>query len=333
VPLWLALGVLILWTLHTRADPPAAGTLDNTFGNGGIVITSINGRNDVTSMALQSDGKIVAAGKSYNGSNDDFAVVRYNTDGSLDTSSNGSGKVVTAIGLNNDKAYGVAVQDNGKIVVAGIWINSAVRAKIAVVRYNADDALDTSFNGTGIVTTDISAYNDFANGLVIQPDGKIVIGGFGQDPGADAFELVRYNSDGSLDVSLNSTGIVKTEVGGHRRISGNPSFDSNTMTVNLTDVTNVQTMTVTLSGVTDTFNQLLPDTPVSMNVLIGDTTGDKTMNSADVSQTKAKSGQAVGRNELQARCNRGWFDKQCRWLIGEIEIRNRIAVTSGSGCF
>lgn len=194
----------------------AAGDLDPSFGNGGIVVTSVNGTDDfATSMALQSDGKIVAAGASFNGTNYDFAVLRYNADGSLDTSFNGTGRVVTAIGANDDKAYGVALQSDGKIVVAGFSVNSAVRAKIAVVRYNPDGSLDTTFNETGIVITDNSAFNDFANSVIVQPDGKIVIGGLSSDAAAlDSFELVRYESDGTLDISFGDMGIAKTDVGG-----------------------------------------------------------------------------------------------------------------------
>ncbi len=76
-------------------------------------------------------------------------------------------------------------------------------------------------------------------------------------------------------------------------VSGSPTFSGNTMTVNLTGVADVQKITVTLSNVTDSFAQVLPDKAVSVNMLVGDVTANKTVNSTDVSQTKLQSGQAV----------------------------------------
>ena len=103
-------------------------------------------------MAIQSDGKIVVAGDVDNGSNDDFAVARYNADGSLDTTFDGDGKVTTAIGTAEIDAYAVAIQADGKIVVAGDAYNGSDN-DFAVVRYNADGSLDTTFDGDGKVTT------------------------------------------------------------------------------------------------------------------------------------------------------------------------------------
>ena len=96
------------------------GSLDSNFDSDGKVTTEVGSTNDYAlSVAIQSDGKIVAAGYSNNGSNDDFALVRYNTDGSLDASFDGDGKVITAIGGGADYALSVAIQSDGKIVAAG----------------------------------------------------------------------------------------------------------------------------------------------------------------------------------------------------------------------
>ena len=108
------------------------------------------------SVAIQSDGKIVAAGYSDNGSNDDFALVRYNTDGSLDTSFDSDGKVTTAIGSGTDQAFSVAIQSDGKIVAAGYSDNGS-NDDFALVRYNTDGSLDTSFDSDGKVTTAIGS--------------------------------------------------------------------------------------------------------------------------------------------------------------------------------
>ena len=200
-------------------SPSTGGTLDTSFGTGGIVITNLNGVDDeANSIAVQTDGKIVAAGFSKVSGVYDFAVARYNSDGTLDTTFNGTGKVVTAfpnanLGPYGDKTYAVGLQDDGKIVVAGYATDASYYLDIGVARYNTDGSLDATFNGTGIVTTAINSTNDIGNSLVIQSDGKIVVGGWGGG-GVTSFELVRYNPDGSLDSAFNGGGAVDIDVGG-----------------------------------------------------------------------------------------------------------------------
>jgi uncharacterized delta-60 repeat protein len=109
----------------------------------------------------QADGKLVVAGYSWNGSNDDFALARYNADGSLDTGFDGDGKVTTAIGTGyDDRGFSVIQQADGKLVVAGTSYNGS-NYDVALVRYNADGSLDTGFDGDGKVTTDMGAANDY----------------------------------------------------------------------------------------------------------------------------------------------------------------------------
>lgn len=215
------LSVLAILVLSCQGVFAAAGDLDPTFGSGGIVISDLSGVDDrATSIAIQPDGKILAAGFSEVSGLYEWALVRYNPDGTLDTTFNGTGKVFTAFpfienGPYGDKAYGVALQEDGKIVVAGFATNASFYFDIAVARYNTDGTLDTTFNGTGTVTTHNSGFSDFGSGVVIQPDGRIVVGGYGTDGATfDSFELVRYNSDGSLDATFNGSGVVKTDVGG-----------------------------------------------------------------------------------------------------------------------
>ena len=192
--------------------PPCGtpGTLDTSFNGTGIVTTSIATHDIGNAVAIQSNGRIVVAGVSYNGSNDDFAVVRYNIDGTLDTSFNGTGKVTTPIGSGDDVAYSVAIQSDGKIVAAGY--SSGGFADFAIVRYNTNGTLDTSFNGTGKVTTPIGFADDGAYSVAIQSDGKIVAAGF-TEGSLDDFAIVRYNIDGTLDTSFNGTGKVTTAIG------------------------------------------------------------------------------------------------------------------------
>src|SRR5207253_2789172 len=134
----------------------------------------------VRSVALQSDGKIVVAGYSYNGRNADFALARYNANGTLDTTFNGTGKVITdlvpGVTAYGDYAQSVVVQSDGKIVVTGYSHNGS-NFDIALVRYNSDGSLDTNFNGTGKVITDING-SDIGSSVAVLSDGKIVVAGY-----------------------------------------------------------------------------------------------------------------------------------------------------------
>ena len=107
----ITLATILTFSLSNLQSPAwaADGDLDTTFGTGGKVTTAIGSFDSAYSVVLQSDGKIVAAGYSYNGSNYDFAVVRYNIDGSLDTTFDTDGKVTTAIGSGTDEAYSVVL--------------------------------------------------------------------------------------------------------------------------------------------------------------------------------------------------------------------------------
>ncbi|MEZ5842967.1 MAG: delta-60 repeat domain-containing protein [Hyphomicrobiaceae bacterium] len=120
--------------------------MDTGFGGGdGIVTTPVGSSHDQGFSALQPDGRIVVAGRSFNGSNDDFAVVRYNADGTLDTSfGGGDGIVTTPIGSSHDQGFSVTMQPDGKIVVAGYSFNGS-NNDFALIRYNADGTLDTGF--------------------------------------------------------------------------------------------------------------------------------------------------------------------------------------------
>lgn len=209
----------------------ADGSLDTSFGIGGKVTTDFGDRNTdfANAIAIQSDGKIVVAGSSFVNGLSDFALARYNTDGSLDTSFGTGGRVLTNFidGGSNDEANALSIQTDGKIIVAGFSNADVggflVAGDFALARYNTDGSLDTSFGAGGKVLTDFGGGNDGANGVVIQTDGKIVAAGFFNAPisgsglpSAGGFALARYNTDGSLDTSF---GMVVTV------FSGNGSSD------------------------------------------------------------------------------------------------------------
>ena len=186
--------VFVICTFNLQVPAWAAdGDLDTSFGTGGKVTTAIGSADDTAySVVLQSDGKIIAVGQSDNGANTDFAVVRYNADGSLDTSFDTDGKVTTAIGSSSDNARSVVLQSDGKIILSGYSVGAT--RDFAVVRYNADGSLDTSFGTGGIVTTPIGSGTDEAYSVVLQSDGKIIAAGYSNNgPNNNDFAVVRYS--------------------------------------------------------------------------------------------------------------------------------------------
>ena len=186
------------------------GALDSTFGAGGIVTTDISDYNSARALAIQSDGKIVVAGYTSIGGYNDFTVVRYNTDGSLDSTFGiaNSGIALADFG-GDDYADALGIQSDGRIVVAGRSFGN----DFAVVRFNDDGTLDTTFGAGGGVITAVGSYADRAYALGIQSDGKIVTAGYNEVDGALAeFALVRYTSNGTLDSTFGTNGIVTTEI-------------------------------------------------------------------------------------------------------------------------
>jgi uncharacterized delta-60 repeat protein len=197
------------------------GTLDPAFGTGGVVLTDITGAGATEyayAMAVQADGRIVTAGfssPSSHGSTRDFAVARYNRDGTLDTSFGTGGSVVTDVGATTvDEARAVVVQPDGAIVVAGFSYTTA-NTDFALVRYLRDGTLDPSFGAGGKVVTDVSGGSgDGVQGLALQPDGRIVAAGYGGVGFSLDFAVARYNRDGSLDRGFGDGGRVLTDLRG-----------------------------------------------------------------------------------------------------------------------
>ena len=151
--------LLALLTAVAPAARAAPGDLDTTFAGDGTTGTAIGSGSDLSNffgVAIQADGKIVVSGSSSNGSNTDFALVRYNPNGTLDTSFDTDGKATTAVGATDDIGFAVAIQADGKIVVGGSSSNGS-DYDFAVVRYMPDGTLDTSFDTDGKVTTPIGS--------------------------------------------------------------------------------------------------------------------------------------------------------------------------------
>jgi uncharacterized delta-60 repeat protein len=194
----------------------ADGTLDTTFGGDGKVTTNFTSRLDAAwDVAIQSDGKIVAVGDAgFRTGNSRFAVARYNTDGTLDTSFGGDGKVTTQFTRHDDPVAGVALQADGKIVVSGGANWGGGESNFALARYNTDGTLDATFSGDGKVTTDFARRGDYANAVVVQADGKLVAGGYAtysRTNGRNRFAVARYNAEGTLDTTFSGDGKQTTD--------------------------------------------------------------------------------------------------------------------------
>lgn len=187
------------------------GSVDNSFAENGLAITTLDSnKNLANAFALQPDGKIVAAGYVSDGTDADFALARYHSNGSLDRSFNLDGRVVTVFGGASDRANAVAIQPDGKIVAAGVSDDD-----FALARYNSNGSLDSTFSDDGKVTTAISTSQVY--GVAIQADGKIVAVGSTESFGNEDFALVRYNSDGSQDTTFSGDGLQTTNISAYDR--------------------------------------------------------------------------------------------------------------------
>jgi uncharacterized delta-60 repeat protein len=187
----------------------ANGTLDPTFSGDGKQTTALGpGGSAALAVAIQPDGRIVAAGESNDGNAYDFAVTRYLTNGSLDPSFSNDGIVITAVSNAEDRAEALALQADGKILVAGNWrnFNSNGDREFAVVRYLSDGTIDSSFSSDGIATTNLGPSSG-ASGIAVQSDGKIVVAGSRYASNKNEFAVVRYRGDGTLDPTFSSDGI------------------------------------------------------------------------------------------------------------------------------
>jgi uncharacterized delta-60 repeat protein len=185
------------------------GTIDHSFGGKGYVFTDFGGNDIATCIAIQKDGKIITGGFSgQNANKNDFAISRFNTDGSLDHTFNSNGKLLTPFSTFDAHLFSIVLQPNGKILAGGDFdkSNQLSAFDFVVARYNSDGSLDPSFGNNGWTNTNLG-YNERIFAINLQPDGRIVGGGLAsQFFNYTRFALVRYNSNGSLDSSFNGSG-------------------------------------------------------------------------------------------------------------------------------
>ena len=223
-----------------------SGTIDSSFGENGTVRTNINSStglsvDEANAVKIQTDGKIIIAGQSYDYIQHKFLIIRYNIDGSLDNSFGNTGIVLQAIDTRDDEAFALAIQNTGKIIVAGEAYYVNTNYSIALVRYNVNGTIDKSFGKSGIVTTNLSAGDDIAKAIAIQDSSKIIITGSTLDNSSQQTDgyCLRYNNDGRIDsVFGNNKGLVRIDVAGKNDelnnvlLSNNKIVLSGTATVN-----------------------------------------------------------------------------------------------------
>ncbi len=179
------------------------GTLDNSFGNSGVMITDIGSPNDfVNAIVITTDGKIIVGGSTLLNGHNQFVLAGYTTEGITDGAFGNNGIVTTDFNNFYSSLSSLALQPDGKIVAAGV--TGTNNGDFALARYNADGTADLSFNFTGQTTSDFGI-NDWARSVVISSDGKIYAGGQSLDNSYNPhFRIARYNADGSPDLSFNS---------------------------------------------------------------------------------------------------------------------------------
>ncbi len=207
--------LIILATLIPNFLLSQPGTLDLSFGTAGKTMNTV-GTNAITNdSALQEDGKIICVGNTYSiAPGSSFLVTRYLTNGDLDTTFGNSGIVTTLVG-DHCSAASVAVQPDGRIVVAGTTYatpGNILQSDIMVVRYNTDGTPDESFGNDGIKIINLNQSQSI-NAMLIHNNGNITLGGsftLLSNPNLDTFGLIRLTPEGNLDLNFGSNGYVYT---------------------------------------------------------------------------------------------------------------------------
>jgi uncharacterized delta-60 repeat protein len=210
----LAVALILFSVLFVPTRARAAdGSLETSFGNGGKVITDFFGLwDEVRDVAIQSDGKIVAAGFTQTlSTGDDFAVARFNANGELDPTFGAGGKVTIDFFGGDDQAYALAIQPDGRIILAGYAGKILSYTTFALARLNTDGRLDETFGNNGKVSSGISGIYLQARDVALQSDGSIVVGGvYFVGPLSFSFVLTRYLTSGSPDTTFGTSGWVTT---------------------------------------------------------------------------------------------------------------------------
>ena len=215
---------MVIWRYNSN------GTLDTFFNDvkGGYVThngaAGGNGSDYGSSITIDSYGRILVTGRSYNGSNYDMAIWRYSNNGTLDTSFNDVGYIThnnAAGGDVHDYGVSIVIDSYGRILVTG-WSWGSSNYDMVIWRYNSNGTLDTSFNSIGYVTHNNAAGgNDAGRSIAIDSYGRILVDGYSDNGSNYDMAIWRYNSNGTLDTSFNGTGYAT-----HNNAAGGNGGDS-----------------------------------------------------------------------------------------------------------
>jgi uncharacterized delta-60 repeat protein len=211
LPIFLA--ALAVWAAPTAAALAAPGDLDSSFGSpAGRARVDFGGSDSGQALVLQADGKIILAGTSDVGGNQNFALARLGPGGSLDSSFAIAGKALIDFG-GNDGAGALVLQADGKIVVAGTTVPAPNVADFALTRLDSNGSLDGTFGQAGRTLVDFGGA-DLGEAVAVQADGKIVVAGSSFAAGY-TFALARFNANGSLDTTFGQAGKAMVDLGGY----------------------------------------------------------------------------------------------------------------------
>lgn len=192
----------------------ADGSPDASFAGDGVLVLNTGVAGEAYDMRVQADGRVVLAGVINPGSGPQVGLVRLLADGSYDTSFDGDGISTTDIaGSEFERAYGLALQADGGLVVCGSTGAAETDQGVCVLRYTADGALDASFSGDGIFTQVVGLGLEQLAAVAVQPDGKVLAAGGSQNTKANVFTLLRLNADGTPDASFGDQGITYASPG------------------------------------------------------------------------------------------------------------------------
>ncbi len=212
----VSLSVVALASLLSTVASASDGVLDPTFSLDGKVTVDragLTSSDHGEAVAIQPDGKIVVAATTAVNGVSNFAVTRLLANGARDTAFGTNGWAIAGFtGTGGSRAKALAIQPDGKIVVAGTTATPSASDNFALVRFTSNGSIDTSFGSNGRVSTDFGRGRaDRATAVVLQPDGKIVVGGETSNPSTVRdFALARYEANGALDMSFGEEGLVST---------------------------------------------------------------------------------------------------------------------------
>jgi uncharacterized delta-60 repeat protein len=210
------------------------GSLDTSFSSDGKAFSNFPNGAEANAVAIDRDGKIVAAGYVVENNASKFAVARFSADGSLDTGFHQDGMVSTSIpNSTGSEAYGVAIDQNNSIVAVGsaefVPHDFDTDERFTLVRYSENGNRDRTFDGDGIVVTNFQSVDELATAVAIDQNNKIVVAGCADYDGGDVDEFVvaRYNADGSLDRSFNRSGRNRTNLSTSYAFASGLAIDAN----------------------------------------------------------------------------------------------------------